>query len=431
MPRALAGQSGGLDRLRGHPAPVFGACLLFGLMCIASSVRADDAFAVLKADLKAHGASDITEVARAFLFEGDARVYESRLEHDGCVGFLALGLGEVQDVDLSLHTRAGQAIAEDTSVAPYAYVRACVAGDVPLYASAQLFAGRGELVILRMTNAPRELGRISSDLDLAVTPGGRLEGLRSVGNAREESPIDGPMLREDRALSELGYVATGPVVPMLLRGGVGLGSLPVQAGGCYRVLVLVPFARGVAITVEAPDGRLWEAHDSASDRATVFVCPGDQEGELRARVESRMLRSLALVRAYQHPEVDMSEVRALGDARALGTAEARFFARSRGLRLTHVGEGWVEGAVPLAWPITLQTGECYGVWALGERGLASVDVRLTDSTGVLVARTEGPPHGASLFHCATSTGVHRLMLRPRGENGIVSVWLGRPVKSRD
>ena len=324
--------------------------------------------------LEARGAHEVTEVARTFLFEGSATVVDARSTAQTCMGVLALGLGDVRDLDLALYTRSGQVVAEDTGTAPYAYVRACVDAGVQLYASAQMFEGRGEVVVLRMRDAPRELGRFAEEIPWSVSPGGRLEATRAVGTSGEASVLEGPAVEEERALAELGYVSVGAVLPMLLRGGLGVSRFSLDQPGCYRVVVIVPFARGVALTLTSPGGGSW--------------------------------------------------VDTLGDARALGVAEARFIAASRGLALDHVGEGWVEGAVPLTWPIPLTAGRCYGVWALGPRGLQSVDVRLTDAHGVLLARTEGPPHGASVFHCATASGVVRLELRPKGEDGMVSLWVG-------
>jgi hypothetical protein len=373
--------------------------------------------------LEARGAHEVTEVARTFLFEGSATVVDARSSAQTCMGVLALGHGDVRDLDLALYTRSGQVVAEDTGTAPYAYVRACVDAGVQLYASAQMFEGRGEVVVLRMRDAPRELGRFAEEIPWSVSPGGRLEATRAVGTSGEASVLEGPAVEEERALAELGYVSVGAVLPMLLRGGLGVSRFSLDQPGCYRVVVIVPFARGVALTLTSPGGGSWEAQARGGDRATAFVCTSRAE-ELALRVESRVLRSVAIVRAFAHPQVTPEDVDTLGDARALGVAEARFIAASRGLALDHVGEGWVEGAVPLTWPIPLTAGRCYGVWALGPRGLQSVDVRLTDAHGVLLARTEGPPHGASVFHCATASGVVRLELRPKGEDGMVSLWVG-------
>jgi hypothetical protein len=410
--------------LRFVPAALALLALLAPIHARALDASRSEALAQVKSHLEARGARDVREVLRDFLFEGESRVHELAAARGGCVGLLALGLGEVRDVDLSLHTVAGQALAEDTAVAPYAYVRACVAANVPLLASVQLYAGRGELVLFAMQEAPRELGRFAEGIPLAMPPGGGIEALRTIGGVPDESPFEGPMLAEERELAELGYVAPGPVVPLLLRGGQATSALVLEAGRCYQVVVLVPFARGVAIKVEAPDGTSWDGRMPAADRAAAFLCTERTGGEFQLRVESRVLRSVALVRAFEHPDVDPRDHESLGAARALGVAEARHVARARGLRVERVGEAWVESAVPLSWPVTLQAGRCYAVWALGERGLASVDVRLVDGAGVLVARTEGPPHGASVFHCASKGGGHRLVLRPRGQDGIVSVWLG-------
>jgi hypothetical protein len=400
-----------------------------GALLVSLGARADvlprpAALAQIRAHLEARGATEVTEVLRAFLFEGDARVHELSLPREGCIGLMALGLGEVRDVDLSLHTRAGQPLAEDTAVAPFAYVRACVGAGVPLYASMQLYAGRGELVLFAMRDAPRELGRFAEAIPLAMPPGGGMEALRTIGGTPDESPFEGPMLAEERELAESGYMASGPVVPLLLRGGMATSAVVLEAQRCYQVVALVPFARGVAVRLDGPDGSVWEGRQGAADRAVAYTCT-EQAGEYQVRVESRVLRSVALLRAFEHPEVDARERDSLGAARALGVAEARFVARARGLRVEHVGEAWLENAVPLSWPVALVPGHCYAFWALGERGLASVDVRLVDGAGVLVARTEGPPHGASLFHCPSAAGAHHLVLRPRGPDGIVSVWLGR------
>jgi hypothetical protein len=397
-------------------------------LCLAQPfvTRAQTDDAVIRAitrHLEARGAHDIREVARAFLFEGSARVVDAVAETRTCMGFLALGLGDVRDIDLALYTRAGQAISEDSGTAPYAYVRACVDAGMPLYVSAQMYEGRGELLILRMRDAPRELGRFAESIPWAVSPGGRLEATRAIGTVGESSVLEGPAVEEERALAELGYVAVGTVTPLLLRGGLGMAQFSLDQGGCYRVVVLVPFARGVAVTVSAGPDQSWDGHARTGDRATAFVCTA-RGGTFAVRVESRVLRSVAIVRAFAHPQVSAREVATLGEARALGVAEARHVGATRGLVVEHVGQGWVEGAVPLTWPLSLEAGRCYAVWALGPRGLPSVDVRLTDGHGVLLARTEGPPHGASVFHCAAANGVVRLELRPKGEDGMVSLWVG-------
>ena len=108
--------------------------------------------------LEARGAHEVTEVARTFLFEGSATVVDARSTAQTCMGVLALGLGDVRDLDLALYTRSGQVVAEDTGTAPYAYVRACVDAGVQLYASAQMFEGRGEVVVSQWSAGGRRPG---------------------------------------------------------------------------------------------------------------------------------------------------------------------------------------------------------------------------------------------------------------------------------
>ncbi|HEY6881093.1 MAG TPA: hypothetical protein VI299_23870, partial [Polyangiales bacterium] len=118
-----------------------------------------DVTAAVTAHLLARGASAVSEVSRTFLVEGQSTALPVRLERAGCAGYLALGLGEVRDVDLALYTKAGQLVAEDVAIAPYAYARVCGEAGTELYASATLYAGRGQLSLLRVDDAPRELGR--------------------------------------------------------------------------------------------------------------------------------------------------------------------------------------------------------------------------------------------------------------------------------
>jgi hypothetical protein len=54
-----------------------------------------------------------------------------------------------------------------------------------------------------------------------------------------------------------------------------------------------------------------------------------------------------------------------------------------------------------------------------------VDVRLIDANGVLIARNEGRRKVPLLFTCARQDETMRLVLRSRGQDGAVSVWMAQ------
>ncbi len=393
-----------------------------------SSARASDDLSAVVQHLRARGASEVVEVNRGFLFEGQSTAHEQKLSHAGCVAYLALGLGEVRDVDLGLYTRAGQLIAEDVAIAPYAYARVCGAAGLQLYATATLYAGRGQLVLLRIEHAPRELGRLPENLPLAVSPGGRLEELRSVGAAADEASAEAALLQEERSHLALGYTVVGPPSAFELRAGSARGHLPLRGGACFRISVLVPLSRGVALEIEGPGEKRWSTRSAVDDRAAVALCaPGD--GAYAVRIQARPLRGLAFVRAYEHRGVDPARARVLGDASALAIAEAEHVAHARGLSLTSLGDAWVEGSAPLVWPLHVENRGCYALAVVSDVGAAGVDVRLTDANGVLIAHNEGRRGVPMIFACPREAGSVRLMLKARGPDLPVSVWLGRHVEA--
>jgi hypothetical protein len=400
----------------------FVACVGLGLS-LASLAAASDLDAVAQ-HLRQRGAGEVSEVARTFLFEGQSTAHAQRLERAGCVAYLALGTGEVRDVDLALYTRAGQLIAEDAAIAPYAYARVCGAAGLDLYASATLYAGRGQLTLLRVERAPRELGRIPRSVPLAVSAGGRLEDLRAVGSALDELSAESTLLQEERAQLSLGYATAGPAHALELRAGSARGPLLLLGGRCYRVSAVVPMTRGVALEIEGPDGKRWSTRSAADDRVALAVCPST-DGVYAARVQARPMRGTVLLRAFEHREVPAASVREVGEASALAIAEAAHVARARGLTLAQLGSAWVESSAPLVWPLTLERPGCYALAVVSEVGAAAVDVRLTDAEGVMIAHNEGRRGVPMVFACAREAGQVRLLLKARGPDLQVSLWLGQ------
>jgi hypothetical protein len=209
-----------------------------------------------------------------------------------------------------------------------------------------------------------------------------------------------------------------------LRAGNARGQLLLRAGQCYRVGLTVPLSRGVALELQGPRGERWTARTGGDDRTAVAICPPEDAAYV-VRVQARPLRGLALVRAFVHPGADPSRARELGDASTLAVAEAEFVAGARGLRLVPLGQAWVESGAPLAWSLPLAEPGCHSLAVISEVGSAAVDVRLSDPSGVLLAHNEGRRGVPMVFFCTRGGGPVRLMLKARGQDLRVSVWLGQ------
>ena len=376
--------------------------------------------------LLAQGASKVSEIARDFLFEGEASVHEVRLEREECVGFLALGTGEVRDVDLAVHTRAGQPLAEDVGQQPMAYARVCGGPGLMMYVSATLYAGRGELLLLRVEDAPRGVERLPEAIRFAVSAGGRAEQTRGVGGAPDELMLDLKLDQAESEFRELGYRAQARASTLELRAGVAEGALILEGQRCYRVVAYVPVSRGVLLELHAPEPseRKWDARTAQEERAELAMCT-DVGGVYPVRVQARPMRGVVIVRAFEHQSAASPAIRALGAARALTWAEADVVAKARGFTLTPLGEAWVESSVSHTWPVSLKAGICYAFAGIAEGGSQAVDVRLIDARGVLLARNEGRRNVPLLFACARKDESARLVLRARGQDGAVSMWIGK------
>lgn len=397
------------------------------ILALATSARASDDLRAVVDHLRARGALSVAEVASAFLFEGQSTSHAQELRGQGCVAYLALGLGEVRDVDLGLYTRAGQLIAQDVAIAPYAYARVCGAPGLELYASATLYSGRGQLRLLRVEGAPRELGRLPEELPLAVSAGGRLEELRSVGSALDDLSPEAALAYEERVHASLGYAPAGPALMLELKAGNARGQLLLRAGHCYRIALNVPLSRGVAVEIEGPRAQRWLARSIADDRTALALC-ASEDAAYALRVQARPLRGLALVRAFEHPSVDYARARELGEATALAVAEAEFVARGRGLALSSLGHAWVEGGAPLTWSLPIAEAGCHALAVVSDVGATAVDMRLSDERGVLLAHNEGRRGVPMVFFCSAAPETVRLTLKARGPDLRVSVWLGQSAR---
>jgi hypothetical protein len=398
----------------------------FVLTAFVAQVRADEGTdQKLRGQLLARGASDVRVLERSFLFEGQALVRPLSFEQAGCRAVLAWGGLGLRDLDLGLYSPDGSALSEDRGATPYGYARLCAAAGTRVFASAQAYAGRGEIVLYEVEQAPRGFGRPPDQLPLAVAAGGQASAQRGVGGDDGSDAFEAPLLHDERELSRLGYVAQGPPSLLEVRAGAASGTVLLRAGVCARIVAFVPYARGVMLNVER-EGQVREVRSADAELVRLGVC-SERAGPYAVTVRTRALRSLVLVRVFEHPLARAGDAKQFGEERALSLAEARSVAGERGQELAHLGEAWLEGERPLAWPVTLTGGRCHMFVAL-PAGAQTTELRLIDARGVVLAHNEGRRGTSAVYACAERDEAARLLVRAGGGASVVSLFQGRESK---
>jgi hypothetical protein len=376
---------------------------------------------LLRAQLVARGASEVRVLDRSFLFEGQALVRTLTFERAGCRAVLAWGGQGLRDVDLGLYSRDGAALVEDRGATPYAYARLCAAAATRVFASAQAYSGRGEIVLYEVDAAPRSFGRPREGLRTAVSAGGQASPQRGVGGDDGSDSFEAPLLHDERELARVGFIAQGPPSLLEVRAGGASGTVFLRQNVCVRIVAFVPYARGLILSVD-DEKQPREVRSADAELVRLSLC-AQRAGAYVVSVRTRALRSLALVRVFEHPLARATDASLYDDDRALSLAEARTLAGERGQELQHLGEAWLEGERSLAWPVTLARGQCHVFVALPEGGVSS-ELRLVDARGVVLAHHEGRRGTTSLFTCADRDQQAQLFVRASGAAGAVSLWQG-------
>lgn len=397
-------------------------------VCMAPAARADEAVdGKLRAHLLARGASDVRVIEHGFLFEGQALVRPFVFESAGCRAVLAWGGVGLRDLDLGLYSPDGSALSEDRGATPYGYARLCAAAGTRVFVSAQAYAGRGQIALYEVDHAPRAFGRPPAELPLAVAAGGQASPQRGVAGDDGSDAFEAPLLHDERELSRLGYVAQGPPSLLEVRAGAASGTVLLRAGVCARIVAFVPYARGVMLNVER-EGQTRQVRSADAELVRLGVC-AEGAGPYSVSVRTRALRSLVLVRVFEHPLARAADAKQYGDERALSLAEARTQAGARGQELQHLGEAWLEAERPLAWPVALVRGRCHVFVALPQ-GTQTTELRLIDARGVVLAHNEGRRGTSAVFACSERDEAARLLVRAGGGAGAVSLFQGRENNTR-
>lgn len=363
-----------------------------------------------------------TALYTGFALEGDATAVEYRYTEPGCRGFVAWSEGRGSDVDLSLHSAAGQLLADDHGAAGYGYVRLCGDQGLRVRLVAAAYAGQGELHVLALADAPEDAHALFAGTPLGVLSPGSAEGERDVGELSLAGPEGATAWGDDAVQRQLGYdpVAAPTWLPVGLTGAEHELELPARR--CTRIDIQAPFQRGLLATVQLSSGELLHGQAPGKDRVSIHACTAS-DTRARVRVRPRVPRGLVGVRAYVHRlPVEPPAIHSQHGRLARGL-EIAYAASAHGLSASRLEEVWLEPGMTVSRPLPELSPGCSAVMVLPDDG-TEVDVRWVRDDGKLLALNEGRAVWPVLYQCAAA-GPSSLRLRGRGRPGRVGVWVAR------
>ncbi|UJR80586.1 Hypothetical protein I5071_26330 [Sandaracinus amylolyticus] len=388
-------------------------------MSIATQARAQDIDACERA---ARARLSVGASARAFLLERQSHVVEHRLARDGCVAFLAFGSAGVRDVDLLAHTTAGDVIEEDVEPRAWGWVRACGEAGLVVAAVVHVHAGRGEVRVLAIDDAPERAPELGREVGACFA--------RSAGRGRPLTDAgETPAMRSlDRAIEDADARAGGwrtvgqPMRGWLDPGATELHRVAIEREGCHRIDAIAgPEVRALALVVIGADGREIARDDRRRRDASVVLCP-DAPGGVVVQVHARAgTGAYALRHRVLDGEVlDAARV----DARAsVESAELGAMLRDRGMVARAIAWGIADGRGAQAFDVEVGAG-CVAIAALRSRELegGDLDVRVADEQARLVGWDEGAPsvdRGAIpvVWSCAQEARTLRVEVRAQDATG--------------
>ena len=412
--------------------PLLGRLLATALFLGASPAHADGVLARCIDDatsaMAARGARRAGDAIVAFMQEGQTRSVPITLEAAGCVGVLAVGHRRVHDIDLVLQTDTGMALAQDVEVDAHPYLRFCGAAGLRLIATLQMYKGQGEVRIVRFTDAPAALPDLDRTLGGCFAGGG---GMRrpsgEVGPAPPGRPLAESVAETERELAGLGYRPQGVEERGTLEAPArDAHVLQLGAGRCYAVIAIGDaHVTDLDLFVRGPTGAEIARDTSRGAKAVARFCP--EHPTVSAEVRMFQGAGEYRLRAFllDEPAPDARPVGVSGFAR-VGLAEATARMRAHGMAPRPVAWGLIGPGQALPMPVRLEAGKCYAFAGVPSPEIAGgdLDLILLDDEDALLGWDVGPGNVPLVFHCATRTGVHRIVGRVYDAAGRYLVLLG-------
>lgn len=423
---------------RGHLRPRLAllACLLVGFA--ASVGRAQSAADGLSGCLeqvlfeaRRKGGRPAGRLRPVFLMAPDATQLPYTYPEDSCVGFLAVGRRQVQELRLTLYRADGEVAAAAPGTGAYAYARVCQASGTRLMAHVEVLDGSGEVQVLPILNAPAVLPRMDEIMASCAAVGQPRALPLDVGPEPIPAPLGQRLRLLSQELAERGYRPLGESVEGVL-GGMRreLRSITLPEAGCSAV-ALVPDGDMEDVELRILSGtREGETLDHAFGGvrpALVKVCSGGQEQHmLDIRAYGRGGHYLLQVFRLEPPARPLA-VPGLSPVLRAALWETVYRLKQVGMVPRTVQWVLLPARSEFRAPVQLDAGQCYALSAVAGEGtsLDDVDLTLSDALDNHLAGDVGPRPTPLVFTCPQQTGLYAAHLRapdlPRSTRALLLV----------
>ena len=381
--------------------------------------------ALVRQAFRARGAHPFEEQPVMFLRQGGAQGSTLRVERPQCLGFTAVGMPEMGNLDLRVLNGDGVELGHDTRDDAHPFVRACVTSPSTLFVMTSAVVGTGEIALLAMADPPPlapPLGDVLRD-----RPRGVANGVRTPRGALGRDPaVRPPAQAIETALASFsarGYRREGAVVNgNMPRGRSEQHPWELTAGRCYTAMAFGgERVEDIDIVVRAPSGVILGQDVGLDARPEVAFCASDSGPHA---IELRLYSgsgewSLAVAEA---PTPDrLLAPGALPDRLRAAAVAIDASARSQGWAIASapvLGSAWIGAEHRL--PVTLHAGECYRYAAVAVPGV--VDLWLTRPDGALLSAYTGARSPAQIWACPTRTTRAYLHARTPSGRGEFALW---------
>lgn len=345
------------------------------------------------------------------------RVHTAR---GGCLGFVAVGRENLQDIDLWVHNTAGVRLAQDLRDDAHPYVRVCPRANDELFVIVRAAQGAGEVGVLTVVDPPV----VPPDLAtvLGVRASGTFTGPRTPRAAIGDDPaapdVTHALDRWIQRLNLLGYRQIGGAITGTLEmQRQQEHTVPLNAGACYAIVAAGDQnVEDLDLRVIAPTGNVLGQDVATDSHPVVKICPAISGPH---RVQVRMYAGAgryALATLVMDPAID------LGDD-VVGLARAHAFelaaqGRRHGMVLLSppVRYAVVPGVVASI-PVRLRAGRCYLFGAAPSETLSGLSLSLVDDHGAVLSSSTATRSPVRVFHCSQRSLRARVEVRPGGGRG--------------
>lgn len=364
----------------------------------------------ISTDARALGARAIRRHPARFMLAPESSEVDIAMPEDGCLGVLAVGRRQVQQIELTVYSAAGEALGQAASAGAYGYVRVCGPAGMRLVAHIVVHSGAGEVEVMSLFGAPEKLPSLASAMTSCIGIGQPQAAPVDIGPEPIGAPLGQRLKLAQARLEAMGYRSQGfPSFGALGSYRREQRELAMPQDTCLAI-VAVPDA-----DMGDLDFRIFSSSEppvllgraaARGGAAVVRVCtdaPSDYLLDLRSF--SRGGRYAVVSMVIRDPEGFVRPVGLRSSTRsALWEVAHRF--GSVGMKVQELQWADLSGAFEYRAPLPLSAGRCYGVAAIAGTGikLDSVSLSVTDASGRMVSSDTGGRPQKMVFLCPEMDG---------------------------